>query len=216
MGNKEEEEYFDISNVNKRMNISQISNKESDFNIDNLTNYLIFTCDENKTINLTNETSFILEGQIQGELSEDINLVLSFNNTNDFYMNCVISVNDSSLYCLFNDSKLKTDKYINIYSIKENEISTNNENIFLVGLNKVEFIYEREEEIEENGKIKTEGKNLFIIIIIIVVSIIILVSIIFVIIFFIRKKKKVNTSKKTSESQTSNKNEINVNSKDNF
>jgi len=214
--NKEEEEYFDISNVNKRMNISQISNKESDFNLDNLTNYLIFTCDENKTINLTNETSFILEGKINGELSEDINLILSFNNTNDFYMNCVISVNDSSLYCLFNESKLKTDKYINIHSIKENEISTNNENIFLVGLNKVEFIYEREEEIEEDGKIKTEGKNLFIIIIIIVVSIIILVSIIIITIFFIRKKKKANTSKKTSESQTSNKFGINVNSKENF
>jgi len=51
--NKEEEEYFDISNVNKKMNISQISNNESDFNVDNLTNYLLFTCNENKTINLT-------------------------------------------------------------------------------------------------------------------------------------------------------------------
>ena len=35
------------------MNISQISNNESDFNVDNLTNYLLFTCNEYKTINLT-------------------------------------------------------------------------------------------------------------------------------------------------------------------
>ena len=48
--NKEEEKYFDINNVNKTMNISQISKNESDFNINNLTNYIIFTCYENKTI----------------------------------------------------------------------------------------------------------------------------------------------------------------------
>ena len=188
--NKEEEKYFDLNNVNKRMNISQISNNESSFNIDNLTNYLIFTCGENKTINLTNEASFILEGTTNHDLSEDINLILSFNNTNDFHMNCVITMN-SSLYCSFNESNLKNNSNINIniYSIKENEISTNDENIFLVGLNKVEFIYQKEEEIKENEKIKTEGLKLYIIIIIIVVSILILVSIFIIIIFFIRKKK---------------------------
>ena len=214
-----EEEYFDISNVNKRMNISQISNNESNFNIDNLTNYLIFTCNENKTINLTNETSFILEGQINGgELKEDINLILSFNNTNDFHMNCSISMNDSSLYCSFNKSNLKTDSYINIYSIKENEINTNDKNIFLVGLNKVEFIYETEEEKEEN--IKTEGIKLFIIIIIIVASIIILASILIITIFIIRKKKKEAALKrkpaKAEQSNFSNKIGMNGSSKENF
>ena len=212
---KEEEKYFDLNNVNKRMNISQISNNESSFNIDNLTNYLIFTCGENKTINLTNEKSFILEGQINHELSEDKNLTLSFNNTNDFHMNCVITMN-SSLYCSFNESNLKNNSNINIniYSIKENEISTNDENIFLVGLNKVEFIYQKEEEIKENEKIKTEGLKLYIIIIIIVVSILILVSIFIIIIFFIRKKK---AELKVKNKTVSNKKiGINGNSKEYF
>lgn len=87
--NKEEEKYFDINNVNKTMNISQISKNESDFNINNLANYIIFTCYENKTINLTNETSFILERQTNYEMSENISVKLSFNDTNDFHMNCV-------------------------------------------------------------------------------------------------------------------------------
>jgi len=211
--NKEEEEYFDISNVNKKMNISQISNNKSNFNIDNLTNYLIFTCNENKTINLTNETLFILEGTTNHELSEDMNLILSFNNTSDFKMNCVISMNDSSLYCSFNKSNLKTDDYLNIYSIKENEITTNEGNIFLVGLNKIELIYEKE-VVEE--KIKGQNKNLLIIIIIIVVPIIILISIIFMTFLFIRKKKKAkalelkNKTNKAAESSFSkNKNIMN-------
>jgi len=50
---KKKKEYVDISNVNKRMSISQISNNESNFNIDNHINDLIFTCDEKITINLT-------------------------------------------------------------------------------------------------------------------------------------------------------------------
>jgi hypothetical protein len=75
------------------MNISQISKNESDFNINNLTNYIIFTCYENKTINLTNETSFILERQTNYELSENISVKLSFNDTNDFHMNCVVFKN---------------------------------------------------------------------------------------------------------------------------
>ena len=74
------------------MVISQISKNESDFNINNLTNYIIFTCYENKTINLTNETSFILEGQTNYELSEK-SVKLSFNDTSDFHMNCVIFKN---------------------------------------------------------------------------------------------------------------------------
>jgi len=150
---------------------------------------------------------------------EDINLILSFNNTNDFQMNCVISMNNSSLYCSFNKSNLKTDSYINIYSIKENEINANDKNIFLVGLNKVEFIYETEEEKEE--KIKTEGIKLFIIIIIIVVSIIILVSLFVITIFIIRKKKKEialkSKSAKAEESKFShNKIGMNGSSKDNL
>jgi len=121
---------------------------------------------QNKTINLTNETSFILEGQTNLELTEDINLTLSFNNTNDFHMKCVIYVNDSSLFCLFDESNLRVDNYINVFNIKENEISINDKNIFLVGLNKVEFIYEK--EIKEE-KIKTGRIKLYIIIIIIIV-----------------------------------------------
>ena len=206
--NKEEEKYFDLSNVNKRMNISQISNNESSFKIENLTNYYIFTCHENKTINLTNETSFIIEGTTNQDLSEDINFILSFNNTNDFHMNCIISMNDSSLYCLFNESNLKTDSIINIYSIKENEIYTNDKNLFLVGLNKVEFIFEKKEEKEEKEE-KTGGMNLFIIIILIVFPIIILISILIIIIFFIRKKKISatikDTTNKAEESDFSNK-----------
>ena len=212
--NKEEEKYFDISNVNKRMNISQISNNESNFNIDNLTNYLIYICNENKTINITSEISFILEGTTNHELTKDINLILSFDNTNDFHMNCVIARNDSSLYCIFNKSNLKTDKYINIFSIKENEISSNDENIFLVGLNKVEFIYEKGEKTK--AKIKTERIKLFIIIIIIIILICILFAIIINTIFLYRKKKKSrelelkNKSVKIVESDFSN-NKIGIN-----
>ena len=88
--NKDEEKYFDINNINKTMNISQISKNESDFSWDNLTNYIIFTFNENKIINLTNETSFILEGQTNYELSKNISIKLSLNNTKDFHMNCVI------------------------------------------------------------------------------------------------------------------------------
>ena len=201
------------------MNISQISNKESNFNIDNLTNYLIFTCDKNRTINLTNETSFILEGQTNLELTEDINLTLSFNNTNDFHMKCVICVNDSSLFCLFDESNLKVDNYINVFNIKENEINTNNKNIFLIGLNKIEFIYEKEIKKEE---IKTGGIKLYIILIIIIVSVIILSTIIIITNFIIRNRKKVkalelkNASDKNMENSISyNKNGINGSSREN-
>ena len=155
------------------MNISQISNKESNFNIDNLTNYLIFTCDKNKTINSTNQISFTLEGKTNHELTKDINLILSFNNTNGFKMNCVISKNGSRLNCSFNKSNLKVDNYTNIYSIKENEISSNDENIFLIGLNKVGFIYEKG-EVEINENINKKGLKLFIIIIIIITIILII------------------------------------------
>ena len=195
--NKEEEKYFDINNVNKTMNISQISKNESNFNINNLTNYIIFTFYENKTINLTNETSFILEGQTNYELSKSINVKLSFNNTNNFHLNCIISskiMDNSSLYCSFNDSNLKAKNNFNIYSIKENEISSDDNNIFFVGLKKIEFIYEKEKK--EN---KINIKEILIIIIkpiIIIASIIIVVGIIIVILYFILFRKKDNKASK--------------------
>ena len=194
--NKDEEKYFDINNVNKTMNISQISKNESDFSLDNLANYIIFTFYENKTINLTNETSFILEGQTNYELSENISIKLSFNNTKDFHMNCVIfskHMDNSSLYCSFNDSNLKANNNINIYSIKENEISSNDNNIFFVGLKNIEFIYEKEEE-ENKINIK-EILIIFIKPIIIIASIIIVVIIIIVILYFIFMRKTKETLK---------------------
>ena len=108
-------------------------------------------------------------------------------------MNCVISKNGSSLYCLFNKSNLKTDSYLNMYSIKENEIISNNENIFLVGLNKVEFIYEKGEETK--GKIKIERIKIFIILIIIIVVIIILFAIIIITIFLLGRKQSFRIKK---------------------
>ena len=226
--NKDEEKYFDINNINKTMNISQISKNESDFGIDNLTNYIIFNCYENKTINLTKEKSFILEGQTNYELSENISIKLSFNNTNDFHMNCVISskfMDNSNLYCSFNDSNLKVNNNnINIYSIKENEIISNDKNIFFVGLNKVEFIYEK--LIEEKTKRNEKKNNIKLIIIIIIISIIIFMGIIsFTIAFFIvKKKKKDKTLKSKTEaveikqniSFPNNKIEINGSSKENL
>ena len=196
--NKEEEKYFDINNVNKTMNISQISKNESDFNINNLTNYIIFTCYENKTINLTNETSFFLEGQTNYELSENISVNLSFNDTNDFHMNCVIFsklMNNSSLYCSFNYSILKANNNINIYSIKQNEISNDDNHILFAGLKKIEFIYEKEKE-----KKKFNIKEIIFIIIkplITIALILILVGIIIIVIlyFLLFRKKKTETSK---------------------
>jgi len=206
--NKEEEQYFDINNVNKTMNISQINKNESSFNLENLTSYIIFTFHENKIINITNETSFILEGKTNYELSENISFELSFNNTNNFHMNCVISsklMNNSSLYCSFNDSNLKANNNINIYSIKENEISTDDNNIFFVGLKKVEFIYEKEEE--NKDKIK---EIIFIIIkpIIMIASIIILVGVFIIIIYFIFIRKKNEVPKPKNKEVT----EVNIKS----
>jgi hypothetical protein len=204
--NKDEEKYLDINNVNKRMNLSQISINESNFNLDNLTNYLIFTCNENKTINLTKEISFILEGQTNDELSKDIYFKLSFNNTKDFYMSCVIFMNGSSLFCSFNKSNLKTDNYINVFSIKENEISTNDKNIFFTGLNKVEFIYEKEEE-----PIIKEKKNIMMIIIILILIIIFVIIIIIIIALIIIKKKakrlkSINEDVRIKQTASSNNN----------
>ena len=209
--NKDEEKYFDISNINKTMNISQISKNESDF--------IIFTFYENKTINLANKTSFILEGQTNYKLYQNISIKLSLNHTNDFYMNCIIFKNGSSLFCSFNVSELKVDKSINTtYSIKENEISSDDDkNIFFVGLNKVEFIYE--EEIEEKPK-RNEKKNnikLIIIIIIIIIAIIFVGIISFIIAFFIVKKRKKNKELKSkieddkSKQSSSSNNKITVN-----
>jgi hypothetical protein len=199
--NKDEEKYFDINNVNKRMNLSQISINESNFNLDNLTNYIIFTCNENKTINLTNEISFILEGKTNRELSEDINLVLSLNNIKDFYMNCVVSskfMDNSSLYCSFNCSNLKTTDNINVYYIKENEINTNdNTTIYFVGLNNVEFIYEKKIKIEIE-KENSEKKINKIILIIIIIAIILLVGILIAIIIILQICKKELTTNNPS------------------
>ena len=206
--NKEEEKYFDINNVNKTMNISQISKNESDFNLDNLTNYIIFTFNENKKINLTNETSFILEGQTNYELSRNINVQLSFDKTHDFHMNCVISskiMDNSSLYCSFNNSNLKVNKNINIYSIKENEIYSDNKNILFVGLKKIEFIYEKEE------RRKADLKEIIFIIIELVIkyaSLIIFVCVITIILYFICRKKKPEALKqKNGESNIKKSNE---------
>ena len=208
--NKDEEKYFDISNVNKTMNISQISKNES--------NFIIFTFYENKTINLANETSFILEGQTNYELSENISIKLSLNHTNDFHMNCIILKKGSNLFCSFNASELKVDNSINTtYSIKENEISSDDDkNIFFVGLNKVEFIYE---EIEEKPKRNEKKNNIkLIVIIIIIIIIIIFVGIIsFIIAFFIVKKRKINKELKSkieddkSKQTSSSNNKITVN-----
>jgi hypothetical protein len=192
------------------MNLSQISINESNFNLDNLTNYLIFTCNENKTINLTKEISFILEGQTNDELSKDIYFKLSFNNTKDFYMSCVIFMNGSSLFCSFNNSNLKTDNYINIYSIKENEISTNYKNIFFTGLNKVEFIYEK--GIEEEPTIK-EKKNIMTIIIILIIIFVVIIIITIVFIIIKKKSKGLNSVNEVvrAKQTTSSNNQITVN-----
>ena len=212
--NKEEESYYDISNINKRMNIKQISKKESNFNIDNLKNYLIFICSQNKTINLTNETSFILEGKTNRELSEDIYLTLSFNNYDDFHMNCLISMNDSNLYCSFNFLNLKADNYSKIYSIKENDISTNGENIFLVGLNKVGFIYEK----KEKGKIKMVNIKLIIIVIAIILVVIFIIVFAFLIIRINKKRKTLGVKiepVKNCDSNLHNEIRMNGSSRDN-
>ena len=60
-------------------------------------------------------------------------------------------MNNSSLYCSFNYcsfnySILKANNNINIYSIKQNEISNDDNHILFVGLKKIEFIYEKEKE----------------------------------------------------------------------
>ena len=192
LGNKEEEQYFDISNFNKNESTNKISKNESNFNLDNLTDYLIFIYYENKIIiNLTSEISFILEGRTNRKLSEDINLILSLNNLNDFYMNCVISSkfsDNSSLYCSFNGSNLKTSDSFNVYYIKENEINTNGNVIYFVGLNKVEFIYGKEIEIKVEKEDSQKNINI-IIIIIIIIAIMILIGILIAIIIIIRKKK---------------------------
>jgi hypothetical protein len=203
--NKEEEIYFDISNFNKSVNTNKISNNESNFNMNNLTDYLIFTYYENKTVNLTNEISFILEGKTNRELSEDINLVLSLNNINGFYMNCVVSskiMDNSSLYCSFNSSNLKTIDNINVYYIKENEINTNGNIIYFVGLNKVEFIYKKEIEITiENGNSEKKINN--IILIVIIIAIILLIGVLIAIIIIVRKIK--TKEPKTNNPSTRNK-----------
>jgi len=208
--NKDEEKYFDISNINKTMNISKISKNKS--------NFIIFTFYENKTINLANETSFILEGQTNYELSENISIKLSLNHTNDFHMNCIILKKGSNLFCSFNASELKVDNSINTtYSIKENEISSDDDkNIFFVGLNKVEFIYEK---IEEKPKRNEKKNNIkLIVIIIIIIIIIIFVGIIsFIIVLFIVKKRKKNKELKSkieddrSKQTSSSNNKITVN-----
>ena len=119
-------------------------------------------------------------------------------------MNCVITskvMDNSSLYCSFNDSNLKANNNINIYSIKENEISSNDNNIFFVGLKKIEFIYEKEEE-ENKINIK-EILVIFIKPIIIIASILIIVVIIIVIFYFIFMRK-------TQEAPMPKNNEVNI------
>jgi len=205
LANKEEENYFDISNVNISANKNTISNKESTFNIDNLTNYAIFTCYEKKIINLTNDISFTLEGKTNRELSKDINLVLSLNNINDFYMNCVFSskfMDNSSLYCSFNISNFKTIDDINIYYIRENEINANDITIYFVGLKKALFIYEKKIEINiEKGESEKKINN--IILIIIIIAVIALIGILITIIIIVRKSK--NKESKTNNKHTDNK-----------
>ena len=91
-------------------------------------------------------------------------------------------MNNSSLYCSFNYSILKANNNINIYSIKQNEISNDDNHILFVGLKKIEFIYEKEKEKEER---KINIKEIIIIIIkplITIALILILVGIIIIVI----------------------------------
>ena len=204
LGSKEEEKYFDISNFNKSVNNNKISNNESTFNMDNLSDYLIFTYNQNKTINLTNEISFMLEGKTNRELSKDINLVLSLNNIKDFYMKCVFSPklkDNSSLFCSFNDSNLKTIDNGNVFYIKENEIKANDTVVYFVGLNKVEFIFGKELENKIEIEIKDSEKKInTLILIIIIIAIVLLIGILIAIIIIVKKVK--NKEPKAKNKQT--------------
>lgn len=228
---KEEEKYLDLSNINKTMNLSDIIYNISGFDLDNLTNYITFTINDTMEIDLNNESIFTIEGKSNYELSDDINIKLSINNTNNSNINCNFSsneINSSILICKydFNISNIETEENISIYSIKENEIVSNNKNIFFIGLNKVQFIYKKKMILEnedinndnnhgindniDNSENQNNNTNInnddndknskkrikIIIIVVSISSVILILSITIMIIFIIKKKKRINSVKK--------------------
>jgi len=83
---KEEEKYFDLSNI-KTLNLSDIASNETFFDEDNLTNYITFTVDKSMKINLNNESSFSIEGETNLVLDENANFELTLNNKNNSSIN---------------------------------------------------------------------------------------------------------------------------------
>ena len=81
--------------------------------------------------------------------------------------------------------------------------SCNDNNIFFVGLKKIEFIYEKEEEEEENKINIKEILIIFIKPVIIIASILIIVIIIIIIFYFIFMRK-------TKEAPMPKNNEVNI------
>jgi len=122
---KEEERFFDLSNI-KTLNLSDIVSNETFFDEDNLTNYIAFTVDKSIKINLNNESSFSIEGKTNLELNETANFELTLNNKNNSSINCNFeskNINLSFLNCknFFNKSNFETEDNDNIYYIKEKE-----------------------------------------------------------------------------------------------
>ena len=194
LADKDEEQFLDLSNI-KSLNLSDIINNETFFDVDNITNYFTFTVNETIKINLSNYSSFSIEGRTNFELNENTNFKLSFNNKDNSEINCTL--NSSLLNCeyLFNESYFETEENITTYYIKEKETMLKEKNIFFIGLNKVEFAYKKNILIETDENDEKKNKNKYIKIIIICAAVLVGIGIITFIIIcsYLKFKKKSQT-----------------------
>ena len=200
LADKDEEQFLDLSNI-KSLNLSDIINNETFFDVDNITNYFTFTVNETIKINLSNYSSFSIEGKTNFELNENTNFKLSFNNKDNSEINCTLNTSILNCEYLLNESNFETEENITTYYIKEKETMLKEKNIFFIGLNKVEFAYKKNILIEPDEKDEKKNKTETIKIIIICAALLLRIGIITFIIIcsYLKFKKKSQTRLKSDD-----------------
>ena len=202
--NKDEDNLkaFDLDDLVK--NVDDINKVDSNFDINELNKYILFTVDNsskvisaNNNFTIYGKTNKIMENHLFGELT--------FLNTDNKIANCEIDATDKDkalLECYTNLSEIVMNNQSDKLSFKEQEMKGKNNNVYFIGLNEVEIIREKEEdETDKNNDEKDKNKTGLIIGI--VVGSICFVALIVILIIFLYKKrysqKKENIEKSSQE-----------------
>ena len=197
LADEEEAKYFDLSSVNKTMNLSEIKNNEVQFNEQNLESIVIFSVKDGKNVSLNERSSFEIEGSVNSPVVNNVNFALSLKSREkELVLSCSFhpkNEQNSLLKCGFSDSNFgfwsnETKENETSFYIKEKEVNCSDRNVFLSGMNKVQFLYRKGAVVEykenkrgivddddnvDEGEEK-DGKNTVAIAIVIILSLVII------------------------------------------